>query len=702
MLSSVLAFGAAVLSGVVAITAVCRKWRSMAAWSFFAGMGLLAVKCALDGFAIRSADPDEAGRLQTLALIVESLLPGTWLVFSLTYSRGDQRQFVARWRLAVLALFLVPAGLAIGFRAELIEVLPHLDPDKMWWFRLGGAAKAVEILLLVGAVLVLMNIEATLRSAVGTMRWRIKFLVLGLAVIFGARIYTCSQALLFSGRSLALADIETSAILIGCVLIGVAYLRSGFVEVDVYPSRAVLSSSITVLLAGAYLFIIGVLAEIIARLGGIGNFQTQAVLVMLGVTVLAVLLASDRMRQGIREFVSRHFARPRHDSRKIWTLATRQMGSVLDAVGVSAAAARLISETFEVLSVSVWAVEGGKQDLVFLASTSKPACMDGAQERVCPASDAIRAALAELSDPFDLEKAGGEWAQPLKRLVATQFPRGGNRVCIPLFAGEKWMGVAILADRVSGVSYTVEELDLLKCIGDQLAAALLNLRLTEDLMQSKELEAFQTMSTFFVHDLKNAASSLSLTLRNLPLHFDDPEFRADALRGIGNTVSRIDGMIGRLGALRTTAEPKVEESDLNELISETIARLDGMPGVELKRDMRPLPAIFVDREQIRSVMTNLLLNARDAVGAEGWIAVQTDREGSRAVFSVADNGTGMSAQFMRERLFRPFQSTKKKGLGIGMFQSKTIVEAHGGDIQVESDTGKGTTFRVSLPLGPRP
>lgn len=263
------------------------------------------------------------------------------------------------------------------------------------------------------------------------------------------------------------------------------------------------------------------------------------------------------------------------------------------------------------------------------------------------------------------------------------------------------MGVAILADRVNGVSYTVEELDLLKCIGDQLAAALLNLRLTEDLMQSKELEAFQTMSTFFVHDLKNAASSLNLTLRNLPVHFDDPEFRADALRGIGNTVSRIDHMIERLSALRNKVEPKLEESDLNELVGETLERIGGMPGVEIEKELRPLPKIFADREQIRSVITNLLLNARDAVGTAGRIRVQTSMEDGRAVLAIEDNGSGMSPQFMKESLFRPFQSTKKKGLGIGMFQSKTTIEAHGGNIRVESATGQGTTFRVSLPTRPK-
>ena len=141
---------------------------------------------------------------------------------------------------------------------------------------------------------------------------------------------------------------------------------------------------------------------------------------------------------------------------------------------------------------------------------------------------------------------------------------------MPLVAGGRWLGCAILADRVNGLPYTLEELELLKCIGDQIAASLQNLRLTEEVMQAKELEAFQTMSAFFVHDLKNATATLSLTLQNLPLHFENPEFRKDAFRGIENTLNRINLHINRLSILRNKLELKPIESDLNQLVIDTL------------------------------------------------------------------------------------------------------------------------------------
>ncbi len=125
----------------------------------------------------------------------------------------------------------------------------------------------------------------------------------------------------------------------------------------------------------------------------------------------------------------------------------------------------------------------------------------------------------------------------------------------------------------------------------------------------------------------------------------------------------------------------------------------GLAGeVELLQNLGNLPPIEADREQLESVVTNLLLNAREALGPAGRITVETSRTEGGVVLSVSDNGCGMTAAFMKDSLFRPFQTTKKKGLGIGMFQSRLIVEAHRGSLQVDSEPGQGTTFRVMLPL----
>ena len=679
--NTALAFAAALFSVGLALVVIFRKQHSVASWCFSAGMITLAVESTFGGLSLGAPEPEASAFWLSLVAVPKSLLPGIWLFFSLTYSRGNYREVLARSRLLLIAAFVVPVGLSALSWAGLVEERANIPNG----------------LLLIATVMILMNLERTFRSAVGTMQWRIKFLVLGLGIIFGARIYTCSQGLLYSRTYLALINVETSALLLGCALMSIAYLRKGFSEIDVYPSHAVLQTSLTLLLVGGYLFVVGVLAQIVARTGKTKGFQMQAFVVLLGVAVLAVLLVSNRVRQNIQRFVSRHFKRPEHDFRKVWTDFTHAMSSVLEQTGLCAAAAKLISETFNALSVTIWLFDQQQQRLVLATSTSQLA--RGAQDESpdFPAAPSL-AELRGASQPFDLEKAKKGWALALRQISSTQFRTGGHRICAPLLSGERWLGVAVLADRVGGVPYTLEELELLKCIADQIAAALLNLRLTQEIMRGKEMEAFQIMSAFFVHDLKNAASTLSLMLQNLPIHFDDPTFREDALRGIGETADRINQVIGRLSLLRHKVELEPVEFDLNLLVNESLESFNVAPEVKLVKTLQPLPKLVADRGQLQSVITNLLLNARDAVGMGGQVTVETGQREGWAALSVADDGCGMSAAFLRDSLFRPFQTTKKKGLGIGMFQSRMIVEAHRGSIQVKSSPGIGTTFWVLLPL----
>jgi signal transduction histidine kinase len=211
------------------------------------------------------------------------------------------------------------------------------------------------------------------------------------------------------------------------------------------------------------------------------------------------------------------------------------------------------------------------------------------------------------------------------------------------------------------------------------------------------LEAFQTMSAFFVHDLKNTASTLSLMLQNLPKHFDDPSFRQDALRAISKSVDRINALIGRLGYFRQKMDVIPVLTDLNALIRNTVGGLGAGEAERVRMELNPVPGVRVDPDQIQKVITNLVLNAREALGEGGQISIRTEPDAGGVMVSVSDTGCGMTPQFMEQSLFRPFQTTKPDGLGIGLFHSKMIVEAHRGKIEVQSRRNEGTTFRVSFP-----
>lgn len=698
--AAALDFAGALAAGLLALTLFSRQRRSFPRWVFSAGMLAFAVESLLSGLAANSVRPESFARWQGLAFMATAFLPGLWLLFSLTYARGNYREFISRGSIALVVAFVAPLALVLLFPEEIISAVGQPASSRQLMFRLGFAGSALNLIFLLSAVLVLMNLERTFRAAVGTTRWRIKYIVLGLGVLFAIRAYTSSQALLYHGGDLSLQMINSGALLIAFLLIVRGLLRTGHFDISIYPSHSLLHHSFTVLLAGIYLLVVGVFAKIVTILGGDAAFPIKAFLVLLLLVLLAVLVLSDRVRLFSRRFISRHFQRPIYDYRRVWRTFAEGTARCLEQKELCDTVVKLVSDIFQALSVTIWLTDEKKEKLLFGASTSLSARKAG-QVAFEPAdAAAVLAALTSHPDPIDIDASKEFWASALRRAHPDEFrEKGGNRVCVPMMAGGELLGILALGDRVGAVPFSIQDFDLLKSISDQAAANLLNIQLSERLSQAKQLEAFQLMSTFFVHDLKNTASTLSLMLQNLPVHFNDPDFRADALRGIAKTVTHINELISRLSLLRQSLTPQRVESSLNELVAETLSSLNLDPLIQPVQELRPLPRLSLDPGQVRNVITNLVLNARDALTSGGRIRVETSQRNDWAVLVVADNGCGMAPDFIQNSLFRPFQSTKKKGLGIGMFHCRMIVEAHRGRIEVESKPGQGSTFRVLLPVG---
>jgi putative PEP-CTERM system histidine kinase len=701
----ILGNGGAACAGVVALIALWRGRRSISGWLFAVGMALLAVESVLLGLAKDALPVDDAARWQHWRLAVMSLLPSVWLLFSLSYARGNYREFIRKWSYVLVGALvlpvlmvcpLVPKRLLFSAPADFdLESQAGFDRiNQDWIFQLQPAGYILYAVLLASAVLVLMNLERTLRTAVGTMRWRIKFMILGLGVLFAARAYSSSQALLSRNIDPSLVAVDCGALVLGCLLTLRSLFRDVW-DVVVFPSKAVLENSLTALVAGLYLVCVGVLASLAPWVAG---FQAKTFLLLLAMVGLTVVALSERARMHARRFVSRYFQRPLYDYRTVWRTLTEGIVSRVEESDLCLAALTLISEIFQVLSVTIWLVDEKRENLAFAGSTALSAAAAAGVQTQKEEAMAIFQALQVHRDPIDFETLKDDWAVALRRLTPTQFRQSRSRVCVPLVGGSRLLGVICLADRVGGAFFSLQDFDLLRCVGDQVAAGLLNAQLSKKLLQAKELEAFQTMSAFFVHDLKNTASTLNLMLQNLPVHFDNPDFREDALRGMAKTCAHINRLISRLSLLRHDLQIKPVESSLNDVVASVLTDWDGIAGGTLVKNLRPGRAILLDREQIAKVVTNLVLNASEAIPSSGQIRIETSQSNGWAVLLVADDGCGMAPEFLNHALFRPFQTTKKKGLGIGMFQSKMIVEAHGGRIEVESGLQKGTTFRVLLPI----
>jgi putative PEP-CTERM system histidine kinase len=530
------------------------------------------------------------------------------------------------------------------------------------------------------------------------MRWRIKFMIIGLGLLLGVRIYTATQALLYSMIDTTIQTLNAGAVILGGLLIARSLYRSMLIETDIYVSQSVLFRSVTVLMAGAYLLLVGLLARLLTYLGTIAGFPVKALLVFLVLAGLAVLLASDRVRQASRRFVGRHFHRPLYDYRQVWESFTRRTALLTDLPAFGQEVARVVSETFEALAVTIWQFDDTRGSLTFVGSTAIPTAL--AQGPAGPEAASLLNALQEMDKPVDMDADEHPELAALKACNPMVFPdKGGHRIAVPLASGTERLGIMVLGDRVNGLPYTSEELELLRTIGAQIAAHLLNLKLAQQVLEAKQIEAFQTMSAFFVHDLKNTASTLSLMLQNMPRHYADPQFREDALKGIAASADRINEIIRRLTLLRQQdLNIKPVLADFNDLVRQTVAPIQAHAAHAWVLELGTLPPVALDPAQVQKVVTNLILNARDATPPGGLIRVQTEIRDPWVVLTVADSGCGMSREFMARDLFRPFQSRKRDGMGIGLFHTKMIVAAHRGKIEVESLEGQGSTFRVLLPL----
>lgn len=692
-------FFAALFCCILAGWAFLGDRKSITHRALAAGLTAIALEQLFSGLNCMGPRTPEPFGWEHWMLLSESLSLGPWLYFSMVFARERSQTSPANRRLIFFAS-LPPVLLTVLFASSLFIPDSMAESNQESFLLLGWAGKLFYVLVLLVSVLVLLNLERTLRASFGAIRWRIKFMIFGVAVFFTMRIYTASETILFSSVSPSLISSTSISVILGCFLIAVSLLRKGAASASVYISEELMSKSFTLLVVGGYLIVVGFLAKV-AAFFDFGRLLLQnAFFVFLGFIGVAVLLFSDQLNHETRKIIHRNFRRPRHDYRKIWSTFTERLNSLTDIKDICTAVVKTVSEVFGAPAVSIWLFDSLERGPELCCSSALS--HDSAEtKRIESEVSFLMLTMRNQGSPIDLSHPAQE--SDVTDVASDAREAGGYqglnlRYCAPLAVGSSFLGIMTVSDRSTRESFTTEDIDLLKAIAEHAAGILLNHQLFQRLAQAKEMEAFQTMSTFFVHDLKNLASSLSLTFQNLPLYYDNPDFRKDALQTVSRSVDKINSMCSRLSQVNQTLEIQPIETDLNALVRSAASSLNGAFKSTLVEDLADIPKVAVDEEQIQKVITNLLLNAEEAVSGKGAIILSTRKEGGSVVVSVCDNGCGMSKEFIQRALFHPFKTTKKKGLGIGLFQSKMIVEAHKGRIRVVSKEGEGSTFSVVLPI----
>ncbi len=695
----ILTVAAALFSLGIGIWVLARDPRSRLHQVFTIGMLGLGAEAVFAFLGVTAASEEAAINWMLFRHAAMATALCAWLLFSFVFGRPDRKAFSRRWRLALVPAAAAPLAFVLIFGEALFVEEVAIRLSGLWMIPLGPGGYWFYHLFLLGAVVILMNMERVFRHSFGHVRWRTKFLVLGLGGLYALRIYTAGQAVLFKVLAPELELSNVAALLAGSALMLISLRRTRMLEINVEFSQTVIFHSLTVLLVGVYFLLVGVVVKTIQVMNLGDDFSIQVTAILLALLSLCILMLSDRMRRRVKEFISRHLRRPLYDYRKEWTAFTEATTSVTDPDELCKRVAERLSRVLDTLSVTVWLMEDSP-DRVRMAASTLFNDDEGRHEKVQAPAKTILREMTAGGSAGERQPRRPKWSKETRSSDSEAYRLTESFYWAPLEAGGKLLGVVALGDRVGARSFSVEDEDLLKAILSQTAASLLNLKLLENLRKAKEMEAFQTMSAFMIHDLKNLGNSLSLTMENLPMHFENPDFRAEALGIIKKSVQKINNICRGLSLLRQTIELNPKPSDLTQVIRQAVDSLGAAlasVNLEYKFDER-IPAVSIDCEEMQKVIGNLLLNARDAAGDGGNIVLGACREDEGHVsIIIKDNGCGMSKDFIEKSLFRPFKTSKQQGMGIGLFHSKMIVEAHGGGIEVESEEGKGTKFKVILP-----
>ena len=266
---------------------------------------------------------------------------------------------------------------------------------------------------------------------------------------------------------------------------------------------------------------------------------------------------------------------------------------------------------------------------------------------------------------------------------------------VPIRTARGLIALVALGSEPGGERYVADDCDLLRAIAGHVGLLLSHARLSEERTAAAELEALHRFAAFSVHDLKNLAARFSLVLQNAEVHGDNPAFQQAAMKTVKQSVNKLMELIAKL-SMQPAGDEHLEIVDVNALVRETIASLNGDLGAPVRQSLGPVARVSARREQLQQVVLNLVLNAVQAGGEQNEVSISTAERDGKVAIRVADKGPGISGERLRT-LFQPFQTTKKQGMGIGLFQCQQIVQAHGGTLRIESQPGLGTSVCVELP-----
>ncbi|EHJ46110.1 multi-sensor signal transduction histidine kinase [Solidesulfovibrio carbinoliphilus subsp. oakridgensis] len=595
--------------------------------------------------------------------------------FSLVYARILQPHSLSRFQLLLLTACAALPTLPLVLPAPSLFFAPALHAP--WVIPLTRLGFYHQLGLLLAVLFSLYNLEGTLTSATHVKRWRIKFFVLGLMAMLASQLLVISEVLLYRELDLTLSPTRQIGFLLGVLLMGYSLATRGGEEKIVF-SRRLAYKSLVLFAVGVYLVSIGLLGQAMRQFDDLNKSTVIMSLSLLGGVGVLTLFLSETVRRKVKTDMCKYFYKDKYDYRLQWLDFIRRLVDVGD-----------LKDLYQAVLLGFCENLGMGQAALYLRDART-----GSFEPI------HQWEMGAANTPLPPDHP---WCQPPSfagevsdlRHVPPPPPAPAASFLVPLMHGPLFEGFILLDHPFnSREAYDEEDFELMEALAHQATSAILLMRLADELSAAREMEAMGKVSAFVLHDLKNLVHTLSLIVENAKNYIQMPEFQQDMLEALDNSMSKMMALIHRLRGVPSSEALRCEDTDLLELARESSK---SVPDGVLSVHGDSVPAT-VDRAEMSKVLVNLFRNAMEASQGNRPVEVEVGREGQPYV-KVSDSGCGMDEEFIRKRLFVPFATTKDKGhgMGIGLYQSKQIVEAHGGRLMVESQPGRGSTFTVLLP-----
>jgi putative PEP-CTERM system histidine kinase len=665
---------AAVLYGALALWQL-RRWnadaRNRPLFVAFAVTSLWAIFEALLGPATIASGVAEAGR--NFAFLA--------FMFAIFEGADGERQPAVKLVYTVLAS-------VIGLQLTLAGVIPGFAHQPIIHAALTAGAQAIGLTVAAGSLVLVHNLYG---QAAPDSRWALRLPMLALAAMWIYDLHLYTIAWLSGGPVVDLVAMRGAILAALVPLFVVAGRRSA--EWRMQISRAATFQSLSVIGIFAYLVLMMSATRVLEIVGGEWVRIGQVAIIFMMTLAAVILLPSGRMRAWTRVMVAKHLFEHRYDYRDEWLRFTRTIG--VAGEDEAPLAQRIVKALAELADAP-----GG----LLLVSEGQGRFSVGAQWRWrqpvprCEGDAAFVRLIETHAFVLDLEAAR---RGPVGRGDSSVAAPGWlteleGWAGIPLLHNDRLVGLVIIAHPAVRRPLDWEDFDLFRTAGMQAASYLAEARGQEALANAQRFDEFNRRFAFIIHDVKNLVSQLSLVIRNAERHADNPAFRQDMIATLESSVRKMNDLLARLsrGGSNVEAEPVRAVP-----VAAAVASV-----AEVKRRVHPVDvegesglAAKADPSRLSQALMHLVQNAIDASPADAPVAIRYRSSGAEAAIEVADRGCGMSAEFIRTRLFQPFASTKESGFGVGAYEAKSLVAAMGGRIEVESREGEGSRFTIFLP-----